>query len=392
MISRLLQKTIESRLFAGKAIIVIGARQVGKSTLFKLILEKQDYKALQLNCDEPEVRDMLSNINTAELRLLIADNRIVVIDEAQRVENIGMTLKLITDNFPEVQLLVTGSSSFELQDKLNEPLTGRKYEYHLYPISTAELMASNGLLGVKQTLEQRLVYGSYPDILNHADDAKELLMNLAGSYLYKDLLTLESVRRPVLLGKLLTALALQVCSEVSYNELAQTVGTDNKTIEKYIDLLEKCYIVFRLNGFNRNLRTELKKSKKIYFFDNGIRNAILQNFAPLSLRQDAGALWENFIISERIKRNHYSGRYVKSYFWRTTQQQEIDYVEECDGQFSIFEMKWNPRRANTQFPTPIRDKIAISCMLRQIHEFSSHAIRHGLYIKNQKRFFVLRTM
>lgn len=330
---------------------MIGARQVGKSTLFKLILEKQDYKALQLNCDEPEVRDMLSNINTAELRLLIADNRIVVIDEAQRVENIGMTLKLITDNFPEVQLLVTGSSSFELQDKLNEPLTGRKYEYHLYPISTAELMASNGLLGVKQTLEQRLVYGSYPDILNHADDAKELLMNLAGSYLYKDLLTLESVRRPVLLGKLLTALALQVCSEVSYNELAQTVGTDNKTIEKYIDLLEKCYIVFRLNGFNRNLRSELKKSKKIYFFDNGIRNAILQNFAPLSLRQDAGALWENFIISERIKRNHYLGRNVNSYFWRTTQQQEIDYVEECDGQFSIFEMKWNPRRANTQFPS-----------------------------------------
>lgn len=351
MISRLLQKTIESRLFAGKAIIVIGARQVGKSTLFKLILEKQDYKALQLNCDEPEVRDMLSNINTAELRLLIADNRIVFIDEAQRVENIGMTLKLITDNFPDVQLLVTGSSSFELQDKLNEPLTGRKYEYHLYPISTAELMASNGLLGVKQTLEQRLVYGSYPDILNHADDAKELLMNLAGSYLYKDLLTLESVRRPVLLGKLLTALALQVCSEVSYNELAQTVGTDNKTIEKYIDLLEKCYIVFRLNGFNRNLRSELKKSKKIYFFDNGIRNAILQNFAPLSLRQDAGALWENFIISERIKRNHYLGRYVNSYFWRTTQQQEIDYVEECDGQFSIFEMKWNPRRANTHFPS-----------------------------------------
>lgn len=351
MISRLLQKAIESRLFAGKAIIVIGARQVGKSTLFKLILEKQDYKALQLNCDEPEVRNMLSNINTAELRLLIADNRIVVIDEAQRVENIGMTLKLITDNFPEVQLLGTGSSSFELQDKLNEPLTGRKYEYHLYPISTAELMASNGLLGVKQTLEQRLVYGSYPDILNHADDAKELLMNLAGSYLYKDLLTLESVRRPLLLGKLLTALALQVCSEVSYNELAQTVGTDNKTIEKYIDLLEKCYIVFRLNGFNRNLRTELKKSKKIYFFDNGIRNAILQNFAPLSLRQDAGALWENFIISERIKRNHYSGRYVNNYFWRTTQQQEIDYVEECDGQFSIFEMKWNPRRANTQFPS-----------------------------------------
>lgn len=351
MIVRQLQNTIEQRMFAGKAIIVIGARQVGKSTLFKMVLEKQDCKTLNLNCDEPEVKDMLNGINTAELRLLIADNRIVVIDEAQRVENIGMTLKRITDNFPDVQLLVTGSSSFELQNRLNEPLTGRKLEYHLYPISTAEIMQSQGLLGVKQTLEQRLIFGSYPDILNHADDAKGLLMNLAGSYLYKDLLSLESVRRPALLGKLLTAIALQVCSEVSYNELAQTVGTDNKTVEKYVDLLEKCYIIFRLNGFNRNLRTELKKGKKIYFYDNGIRNAILQNFAPLSLRQDTGALWENFIISERIKANQYAGRYVNSYFWRTTQQQEIDYVEESDGRFSVFEMKWNPRRANTQFPS-----------------------------------------
>lgn len=235
MIERELHKKIESRMFAGKAIIVIGARQVGKSTLFRMILEKQDCKALLLNCDEPEVKDMLTNINTPELRLLIADNKIVVIDEAQRVENIGMTLKRITDNFSTVQLLVTGSSSFELQDRLNEPLTGRKFEYHLYPISTSEILNSQGLLGVKQTLEQRLIFGSYPDIINHADDAKELLTNLAGSYLYKDLLSLESVRRPVLLGKLLTALALQVCSEVSYNELAQTVGTDNKTVEKYID-------------------------------------------------------------------------------------------------------------------------------------------------------------
>ena len=351
MIVRQLQKTIEERMFTGKAIIVIGARQVGKSTLFRMILEKQGGKVLELNCDDPEVRDLLTGANTASLRMLIADNRIVVIDEAQRVADIGMTLKLITDNFPDVQLLVTGSSSFELQNRLNEPLTGRKYEYHLYPISTAELMQSQGLLAVRQTLEQRLVYGSYPDILNHADDARELLMNLAGSYLYKDLLSLDSVRRPALLGKLLTAIALQVCSEVSYNELAQTVGTDNKTVEKYIDLLEKCYIIFRLNGFNRNLRTELKKGKKIYFYDNGIRNAILQNFAPLSMRQDTGALWENFIISERIKANQYAGRYVNSYFWRTTQQQEIDYVEESDGQFSVFEMKWNPRRANAQFPS-----------------------------------------
>lgn len=350
MIIRQLQERIETRMFAGKAIIVIGARQVGKSTLFRMIIDKQNLPTLQLNCDEPETRDMLSNTNIANLRLLIANNRIVMIDEAQRVENIGMTLKLITDNFPDVQLLVTGSSSFELQDKLNEPLTGRKFEYHLFPISTAEILNSQGLMKVNQTLEQRLIFGSYPDIITHAEDAKELLTNLAGSYLYKDLLSLDSVRRPTLLSKILTALALQVCSEVSYNEIAQIVGTDNKTVEKYIDLLEKCYIIFKLSTFNRNLRTELKKSKKIYFYDNGVRNAILNNFAPLSLRQDTGALWENFIISERIKANQYSSRYANSYFWRTTTQQEIDYIEECDGQFSLFEMKWNPRRSNTKFP------------------------------------------
>lgn len=350
MIIRQLQERIETRMFAGKAIIVIGARQVGKSTLFRMIIDKQNLPTLQLNCDEPETRDMLSNTNIANLRLLIANNRIVMIDEAQRVENIGMTLKLITDNFPDVQLLVTGSSSFELQDKLNEPLTGRKFEYHLFPISTAEILNSQGLMKVNQTLEQRLIFGSYPDIITHAEDAKELLTNLAGSYLYKDLLSLDSVRRPTLLSKILTALALQVCSEVSYNEIAQIVGTDNKTVEKYIDLLEKCYIIFKLSAFNRNLRTELKKSKKIYFYDNGVRNAILNNFAPLSLRQDTAALWENFIISERIKANQYSSRYANSYFWRTTTQQEIDYIEECDGQFSLFEMKWNPRRSNTKFP------------------------------------------
>ena len=352
MIKRLLQDTIEARMFSGKAIIVVGARQVGKSTLFKMILEKHDEPTLSLNCDEPEVKEMLTQMNTQELKLLIGNNKIVMIDEAQRVENIGMIMKRITDNFPDVQLLVTGSSSFELQDKLNEPLTGRKFEYHLFPFSTGELFQAQGLLTVKQTLENRLIYGSYPDIINHTDDAKELLNNLSNSYLYKDLLSLESIRNPALLSKLLTALALQVTSEVSYNELAQTIGTDNKTVEKYIDLLEKCYIIFKLNGFSRNLRTELKKAKKFYFYDNGIRNAILQNFAPLALRQDVGALWENFFISERIKANQYAGRYVNSYFWRTNQQQEIDYIEESDGSFSVFEMKWNPKRTNTKIPSP----------------------------------------
>lgn len=203
---------------------------------------------------------------------------------------------------------------------------------------------------VRQTLEQRLIYGSYPEIVSNPNNAKELLMGIAESYLYKDILAMEGIRKPALLEKLLVALALQVGSEVSYNEIGQTIGSDSKTVEKYIDLLEKCFIVFRISALSRNLRTELKKSRKVFFYDNGIRNAVLQNFAPLPLRNDAGALWENFVISERIKKNHYEGRYPKYYFWRTTSQQEIDFIEEEDGMFNAFEMKWNPKRGNASLP------------------------------------------
>jgi predicted AAA+ superfamily ATPase len=366
IVHRKLQDIIESKLYKGKAIVLIGARQVGKSTLYRQIVEKRQEKVLSLNCDLAEVRDMLSSINGAELKMLIGDYQMVVIDEAQRVPGIGLTMKLIIDNYPKVQLLVTGSSAFELQDKLNEPLTGRKFEYHLYPLSTAELYGEGGLLYVKQLLDARLIYGSYPDVIKNGSDAKEILMNIAGSYLYKDILAMDNIRRPVLLEKLLQALALQVGSEVSYNELAQTVGTDNKTVERYIDLLEKCYVVFRLTAFSRNLRNELKKGKKVYFYDNGIRNAVIRNFAPLALRQDAGALWENFFVSERIKSNQYQGKYVQSYFWRTTQQQEIDYIEDEDGQLSAFEMKWNPNKGKTSLPAsflnayPIRQSVVVT--------------------------------
>lgn len=354
MIRRQLRQIIETKLFKGKVVVLIGARQVGKSTLFRQIAINRNETVLHLNCDEPEVRGLLSNINMQELKMLISDNKILMIDEAQRVPGIGLTLKRIVDNFPDIQLLVTGSSSFELHDKLNEPLTGRKYEYHLYPISTAEIYHTDGLLSVKQTLESRMIYGSYPDILSNVKDAKELLMNISDSYLYKDILSLDDIRKPVLLEKLLIALALQVGSEVSYNEIAKAIGCDSKTVEKYIDLLSKCYIVFQLNAFNRNIRTELKKSKKIYFYDNGIRNAILQNFSPLSLRGDVGALWKNFVISERIKYNHYSQNYVKAYFWRTLNQQEIDYIEEVDGHFNVFEMKWNLKKGKTTIPELFR--------------------------------------
>ncbi|MBP5547030.1 MAG: ATP-binding protein [Bacteroidales bacterium] len=350
LLRRKLQQVIENRMFKGKAIILVGARQVGKSTLFRQILsDKTDF--LTLCCDDPEVREMLNGINQEELQRIFGNHRIVMVDEAQRVPGIGLAMKLLTDNMPEVQLLITGSSSLMLQGSLNEPLTGRKFEYHLYPFSTQELVENKGLLRTKSMLESRLIFGSYPDIINNIGDTREILMNLSGSYMYQDLLSMEGVRKPVLIEKLLVALALQVGSEVSYNELAQTVGSDAKTVEKYIDLLEKCYVLFRLPAMSRNLRSELKRGKKIYFYDNGIRNALIQNLNPLAMRNDVGALWENFVISEIIKYNHYNGRYANYYFWRTTSQREIDFIEERDGQLHLYEMKWNPKKSKAKVPT-----------------------------------------
>ncbi len=323
---------------------------MGKSTLFHQIVDTLPTQTLWLNCDQTGTRDTLTRPSLTELRLLLSDYPTVVIDEAQRVADIGLTLKLITDNFPDVQLLVTGSSSLGLHDRINEPLTGRKIEYFLFPVSTAEIYQAEGLIGVRERLSQRLIYGSYPDVLYGALPSEKALRELAESYLYKDILELEGLRKSAVLQKLLTALALQVGSEVSYNELSKTVGIDSKTVERYIDILEKCFIVFRLNSYSRNLRTELTKGKKIYFYDLGIRNAILSNFAPLEMRTDTGALWENFFIVERMKYNHYADRAVNTYFWRTSDKQEIDYIEESNGELHLFEMKWNAKRQTTKFP------------------------------------------
>ena len=350
MYKRDLQSVIQERCFQGKAIILLGARQVGKTTLLKKIIQEQHVDALYLNCDEPQTISALTNCNLKELQMIVGANKFVVIDEAQKVDNIGLTLKLIVDNMPDVQVVATGSSAFELRNCLNEPLTGRKFEYQMFPISSNEIYQSSGYIDLKGALETRLIYGSYPDILNHANDARELLRMLTDSYLYKDILATDNLRKPDVLDKLLRALAFQVGCEVSYNELAQIVGTDSKTVERYIELLEKCYIIFRLHGLSRNLRNELKKAKKIYFYDNGVRNAVIQQFAPLELRNDAGALWENFFISERIKRNHYQQNYCNIYFWRTKSQLEIDYIEEQNGQMTAFEMKWNPKKSNASIP------------------------------------------
>lgn len=349
MIIRALQKNIEEKLFLGKAIILLGARQVGKTTLLEKIIAEQNLPTRFLNCDEPQVRQLLEEINIPELKLEIAQNKLIVIDEAQKVNNIGQTLKLIVDNFKDVQLIATGSSAFELRNKLNEPLTGRKYEYMMYPISTAEIVETKGIAEAMKTMHTRLLYGSYPDVINRVSDVREILIELVDSYLYKDVLTVESIRKPDLISKLLVALAFQVGNEVSYNELAQTIRSDSKTVEKYVDVLEKCFVIFRLNAFSRNLRNELKKSRKIYFYDNGVRNAVIQHFAPIEMRDDMGALWENFIVSERLKQNHYTRNHAKMYFWRNTYQQEIDLIEEKDGEFSAVEIKWNENR-KTKFP------------------------------------------
>ena len=343
LIRRRLKEPILSRVFQNKAIIIIGARQVGKSTLLQEIDKEFNLPTERLNCDDPRIRAMLSNPTLSQLELMFANKRMVMIDEAQRVDNIGVTIKMIIDNIRDVQVLVTGSSSLGLRSTLNEPLTGRKFEYEMYPISTGELYETYGYSDVVKSLENRLIFGSYPDVITHKDDAVELLTSLSDSYLYKDILELDSVRKPEILRKLLVALSLQIGSEVSYNEVAKTVGTDSKTVERYIDLLEKCYVVFKLPALSRNMRNELKKSKKIFFFDTGVRNAVISNFSPVALRGDMGQLWENFFIMERIKYNSYNRRRVNYYFWRTTDKQEIDLIEESNGEFILFEMKWNPK-------------------------------------------------
>jgi predicted AAA+ superfamily ATPase len=349
MIHRTLQAAIEKRIFKGKAIILFGSRQCGKSTLVENILASREEKWLYLNGDEADVREILTNTTSARLRTLADNNTVVFIDEAHRIPDIGITLKLFTDRLKNIQVIVTGSSAFELAGKVNEPLTGRKYEFMLYPLSFSEMVAHHGLLEEKRLIEHRMVYGYYPEIVTNEGEEEVHLKLLANSYLYKDLLTLEQIKKPVLLEKLLKALALQVGSEVSYHELAQTVGADKETVEKYIDLLEKSFVLFRLPGLNRNVRNEIKKGKKIYFFDCGVRNAIINDFTRIGSRTDVGALWENFVIAERMKFLKNKGIDASLYFWRTTQQQEIDLVEETGKQMKAYECKWS-KTSKARFP------------------------------------------
>lgn len=342
MIRRVLEKNVVSRIATGKAIIITGARQTGKTTLLSGLLKERE-GTLWLDADEPDVRALFENPTSDRLKAVFAGKKILVIDEAQRIENIGMRLKLITDHLKDIQLFATGSSSFELSNKINEPLTGRKWEFQLFPISFEEMVNHTSLLEEIRLMPHRLVFGYYPEIVTNAGSEKDILKQLTDSYLYKDILMWERINKPDKLVRLLQSLALQIGNEVSYNELANNLGIDNQTVEKYIQLLEQTFVIFRLGAFSRNLRKELKRSRKIYFYDNGIRNSLIANFSPPELRGDTGVLWENFFISERIKFLKNNNIWVNTYFWRTQDQQEIDFIEERDGMLHAFEIKWNPK-------------------------------------------------
>lgn len=340
IIERKIKESVKKDLFKGKIIIIYGARQVGKTTLVKEIQKEYVGESSYFNCDEMDVRRALTDKTSTELKAFLGNNKLIIFDEAQRVKNIGLTLKLIVDNFPQLQIIATGSSSFDLSNEISEPLTGRKNEYYLYPFSLEELKLIYSDLEIDRLLERMLVFGMYPEIIRKGAEAERNLKNIAKSYLYKDVLQYQNIKNPEALEKLLQAMALQIGSEVSYNELADTVGIDKNTVINYIQILEKAFIVFKLRPFSRNLRNELKKMRKIYFYDTGIRNALVNNFNPMDLRQDTGSLWENFMISERLKYNRNRDIDKNIYFWRTTQKQEIDYLEEFEGRLAGFEFKW----------------------------------------------------
>lgn len=338
MINRTLSELIKKKLNKGKAIILLGPRQVGKTTLIRSLLNHKEF--LFLNGDDSETRLALENVGTSRLKAIIGKNKWVFIDEAQRIKEVGILAKLITDQFEDVQLFISGSSALEINNSTQESLTGRKFEYQLFPISWEEFEEDTGYLEAQAQLEERLIYGMYPEVINRRSEAREVLKELTNSYLYKDVLSISGIKKPELLDRLLKALALQLGNEVSYNELANLLEIDKATVAKYIDILEKTFIVFKLHSFSRNQRNEIKNNRKIYFYDNGIRNMIINNLNPLDLRSDKGALWENFLITERIKKQNYHQLYTNNYFWRTVQKQEIDFVEEINGHLTAYEFKW----------------------------------------------------
>jgi hypothetical protein len=342
-INRSLQPILQKEFSeTNKIVILYGARQTGKTTLSNDILQNTKGSILKINADELRYIDIISSRDLSKLKLLTGGYDILFIDEAQRIEDIGINLKIIHDNLPRLKLLVTGSSSFELANKVKEPLTGRTSTYTLFPISLMELRKTHNEFELQSRLEEFLIYGMYPDLFNyHSYEKKEkYLREMTGAYLYKDIFDINQIRNTSKIRDLLRLLAFQIGSEVSLNELGNNLGLSLETVNSYIGLLENSFIIFRLGGFSRNLRKEISKRDKIYFWDLGIRNTLINNFLPINMRNDAGVMWENFIITERMKYLSYNEIYASSYFWRTYTGAELDYVEEINGELFAYEIKY----------------------------------------------------
>lgn len=346
LIERKLEKVIIPLLFKGKAIIITGARQVGKTTMLRKLNNILD-TPIWINADEGQIRERLTNPSLQNLKDIIGNYKTVIIDEIQRIQNSGLLLKLMVDNFKDVQFIATGSSALGISDNIYEPLTGRFFLFHLYPFSLSELYEGKSSFQIEQELPFHLVYGNYPEVCLKRDLSEMILSNLSEQYLYKDVLIWKDIRKPDLLNKLLKLLAFKIGSEVSVNELASSLKVKSETINSYIDLLEKSFVIFSLKSYSTNMRKEVSKMSKIYFWDNGIRNSIIGNFDDLSMRNDQGQLFENFILSERLKRNSLTFTNEKSFFWRNYNKSEVDYVELYKNDLSAFEIKWNTKRKHS---------------------------------------------
>jgi len=344
-IDRTIRTEVEKWFFKKKVIVIYGARQVGKTTFVKHLIKHRAESSIYLNCDEPDIRSSLSDQNTQQLRQLIGNSEILVIDEAQRVNNIEITLKLLVDNFPGIQVVVTGSSSLDLAVGVREPLTGRKIEFNLFPFSCGELLGVENRIDYLRSLPSLMIFGTYPEVVTSTNQER-LLREISEAYLYRDLLQIQQVRNIEQLRKLLQALALQIGSEVSYPELGAMLNLDKETISRYVQVLIQTHVIFELPPFKRNLRNTLGKLRKIYFCDLGIRNSLINNFNPLELRNDVGALWENYCAMERRKFNENHMNFPNIYFWRAYNKAEIDYIEEIRGGLKAFEFKYSEERAH----------------------------------------------
>ena len=342
MIVRTIENQIKDKLNQKKAILIFGARQVGKTSLLKKIVLDLPY--LWFSGDEPDTQELLENASSARISQLVGDHTVLVIDEAQMIADVGLIIKRIVDHLPHIQVIATGSSAFELADKTKESLVGRKHEFQLFPLSINEMIKHSSWLEQSRKLSHYLVFGFYPEVVSHLGKEKEILKDLAESFLFKDVLNYDGIKKSGTIFKLTQMLAFRIGSEINYSSLANDLGINKLTVEKYINVLEQNFIIFTLNSYSNNLDNELKKGKKVYFWDVGIRNALIKNFTPIEIRQDVGALWENFVIVELMKQNIYQKKHADYYFWRTTQQQEIDLIAVCDGQLHAIEIKYNPKQ------------------------------------------------